>query len=403
MDHKSSWKDRRINMQFEPRNVQGNGGVGSCGMLARVVCLAAVLGLAGSLVAQSLLPQAARAAEPCVGDCNSDGQVMIDELVLGVAIALTEQPRSACPAFGDATIVELVQAVNNALLGCGHGGPTPTPTITPTQVASGTPTPSQPPTASPTPTPSPTTPATTDLGTRIFSIGGYSVAGANTRSEFLTSSAVAFYPPPKAPNLSAGFAPGPLKLVAGAAGPDGRAPLSLGEDAIYAQRVAIGGYIVCFKLLAQGSEGYLRCGEGPRPDLTLTEETGKDVPKGVVTISDGPAVTGGAWLKVTQLSVTLNPPATFDSCLTTTGWDAGIVAYYSTGLAISTKGTKTMTQEGESFTCDTWTTEDTAGMLVVPMVSYTEQPVVVGDTANVLRIADVSTPPPATPTRTPTP
>jgi hypothetical protein len=396
-------------MQFEPGNVKGNRAADWRGMRAPAACFAVVLALAGWLIAQSLLPQQAQAAEPCVGDCNGDGHVMIDELVRGVAIALTEQPDSACPAFGAATVVELVQAVNNAMLGCGHEFQTPTTptatvTITSTQVPPGTPTFTQSPTATATPTPTPTTPAAGPLGTRIFSIGPYSAAGVQTRSNFLTTAAIAFYPPPKAPNLSAGFAPGPLKLVAGAPGEDGRAPLSLGEDAIYAQKIALGGYIVCFKLLAEGSEGYLRCGEGPRPDLTLTEQTGKGVPPGVVTISDGPTVTGGAWLKVKQLSVTLSPPppVTLDSCLTATGWDAGIVVYYSTGLATSTKGTMTITQEGESFTCDTWTTEDTAGMLVVPMTSYQDQPVLIGDTANVMRIADVSTPPPATPTRTAT-
>jgi hypothetical protein len=59
----------------------------------------------------------------CVGDCNSDGTVTVDELVKGVNIALGEQDVSVCPAFdenqnGGVTVDELVKGVNNALNGC---------------------------------------------------------------------------------------------------------------------------------------------------------------------------------------------------------------------------------------------------------------------------------------------
>ena len=59
----------------------------------------------------------------CAGDCNGDGAVAIDELILGVNIALGSQPVSACPGFdtdGDGTtrIDELILAVQNALAGC---------------------------------------------------------------------------------------------------------------------------------------------------------------------------------------------------------------------------------------------------------------------------------------------
>lgn len=47
----------------------------------------------------------------------------IDELVLGVNIALENQPLDACPTFdtdssGTVTITELIAAVNNAQSGC---------------------------------------------------------------------------------------------------------------------------------------------------------------------------------------------------------------------------------------------------------------------------------------------
>jgi hypothetical protein len=59
----------------------------------------------------------------CVGDCSGDGTVSINELILGVNMALGSIPVSACPAFdengsGMIVINELVAAVNNALNGC---------------------------------------------------------------------------------------------------------------------------------------------------------------------------------------------------------------------------------------------------------------------------------------------
>lgn len=59
----------------------------------------------------------------CVGDCNGDGEVGINELILGVSIALGLQPLEECPAFdpsgnGRVDISELIEAVNNSLGGC---------------------------------------------------------------------------------------------------------------------------------------------------------------------------------------------------------------------------------------------------------------------------------------------
>jgi hypothetical protein len=59
----------------------------------------------------------------CVGDCNGDGNVFVNELILGVNIALGSANLSECAAFdenkdGEVTISELIKAVNNALNGC---------------------------------------------------------------------------------------------------------------------------------------------------------------------------------------------------------------------------------------------------------------------------------------------
>jgi hypothetical protein len=59
----------------------------------------------------------------CVGDCNEDTMVAINELITGVNIALGAQNVSACPSFdvngdGGVAINELISGVNNALTGC---------------------------------------------------------------------------------------------------------------------------------------------------------------------------------------------------------------------------------------------------------------------------------------------
>jgi len=75
----------------------------------------------------------------CVGDCNDNGVVPINELVLGVNIALGSQSVAFCTAFdrnGDlaVTIDELLTGVNNALGVCVSDA-TPTPTATPVTAA----------------------------------------------------------------------------------------------------------------------------------------------------------------------------------------------------------------------------------------------------------------------------
>ncbi len=59
----------------------------------------------------------------CVGDCNGDGQVAINELIQGVNISLGTLDVSVCEAMdenrdGQVSINELIRAVNNALGGC---------------------------------------------------------------------------------------------------------------------------------------------------------------------------------------------------------------------------------------------------------------------------------------------
>jgi hypothetical protein len=98
---------------------------------------------------------AAPADALCIGDCNGDGLVAINELIVGVGIALGSDAVTACSAFdqnGDGTVAvaELVGGVNNALDGCAAAG-SPTATASPHATASPSPTASATPTVTPTP------------------------------------------------------------------------------------------------------------------------------------------------------------------------------------------------------------------------------------------------------------
>ncbi len=70
---------------------------------------------------------------PCAGDCNGDCRVAINELIVGVNIALDRALLEVCPSFdvNGSTVVqinELIRAVRNALEGC---PPADTPTVAP--------------------------------------------------------------------------------------------------------------------------------------------------------------------------------------------------------------------------------------------------------------------------------
>ncbi len=123
----------------------------ACGLLGASLCMAAgTVGVAFAL------------SGGCVGDCGGDGQVTIDEIIMGATIALGTAPMGNCSAFdrsgdGRLTIDELIAGVNNALQGC---QPTPTPTKTP-----------GPPTPTPTKTPTMTSRLELfDVGPTFFSI-----------------------------------------------------------------------------------------------------------------------------------------------------------------------------------------------------------------------------------------
>jgi YVTN family beta-propeller protein len=80
----------------------------------------------------------AAAQTPCLGDCNGNAMVAINELILGVSISLGRSPLAGCPAFdlggdGSVEINELIGAVRSSLNGCPIVD-TPPPTELPTTV-----------------------------------------------------------------------------------------------------------------------------------------------------------------------------------------------------------------------------------------------------------------------------
>ncbi len=71
-------------------------------------------------------PTPTTALSGCVGDCDGNGQVAVNELIRGVNIALAKATLDLCPSFdandnGLVSINELVIAVRNALNGCTEG------------------------------------------------------------------------------------------------------------------------------------------------------------------------------------------------------------------------------------------------------------------------------------------
>jgi len=60
----------------------------------------------------------------CAGDCDADGLVLVDELLIGVNVLLERTPLGRCDALdrdrdGGVTVDELVAGIGNALRGCG--------------------------------------------------------------------------------------------------------------------------------------------------------------------------------------------------------------------------------------------------------------------------------------------
>jgi uncharacterized repeat protein (TIGR01451 family) len=115
---------------------------------------------------------AASRAQTCVGDCNGDRAVTINELITGVNIALGSATVESCRAVdrnsdGGVSIDELIAAVSNALNGCpaapATATATPSSTATASETATRTASASFTPTVTATPTVTVTSTATASL------------------------------------------------------------------------------------------------------------------------------------------------------------------------------------------------------------------------------------------------
>jgi hypothetical protein len=120
------------------------------------MCAAAALPLVIVLLARPF----AAAGQACVGDCDGDGTVTVNELIQGVRMGLEGPVASACLAAfdvlqdGTVLINEVLLGVISLLEGC--LAPTPTPTPVPTETAAPSPSESPTPTETPLPTDTPT-------------------------------------------------------------------------------------------------------------------------------------------------------------------------------------------------------------------------------------------------------
>jgi hypothetical protein len=88
-----------------------------------------VVGVAGAIVIADVTPKPTATVPPaqCIGDCNGDLRVTVDELVRGTRIALGALPLTACQPLdrngdGAVSIPELVTAVNRSLGACPAAG-----------------------------------------------------------------------------------------------------------------------------------------------------------------------------------------------------------------------------------------------------------------------------------------
>ena len=303
----------------------------------------------------------ARAQTPtCTGDCNGDGMVTINELILGVSIALGSQPLSACPAFDCehnqmVPINCLVQGVNNALEGC-NPSPTPTPgggtelvyTVDPGTAGVG--------------------PDQSCTGIFVGIIGD-------------TNAAVA-------------FSPGPMTLVMGTPDSNGIASLTLKSDTTISADI-IDGSCLCLKLLAANEfGGTINCNGGSMYDTMATRAANApDLTWMVTTGLGSPSGAGNANLLLTGLfdhvssSCTaadcpnhtyVNPPNEF--AFTTT--NATAVQEVASGPPI------TLTNAGAAFDCATFSTPAAAlGQLAAPVPTVMDP---VGPVAAVIRLCQMA-------------
>lgn len=81
-------------------------------------------GCSATCMIEGATPTPSPTPGPCTGDCDGNGVVTVDELLIGVNIALGSATLGACPAFdldgnGAVSVDDIIAAVDRALNGCG--------------------------------------------------------------------------------------------------------------------------------------------------------------------------------------------------------------------------------------------------------------------------------------------
>lgn len=313
---------------------------------------------------------------------------------------------------GGATVTATVPAATaTATRAATTAAPTATATVAgPTPTATRT-VPAATPTATRTVGPAtPTFTATTvpvGLGDRVFTIREDSGAPApDPRTGFFSSGLSGF-------SVSERFTAGPIVITADAPNANGVAQLRLKQDAYFKVYIKLGATILCVKWVAQGSRGSIDCNGGTAYGVTLTEAAGNTPPGVPVTSVGSDSGPGAANLFVRQViseihnqcptgggTCTVSGTPCVDSndciptnindskaCDATTVFDnTGLDVVYTTANFLGTKGNRTFNKNGESLSCDMWTTTDGPGMLVTGLLAVDER--AGGTSANGIRVAD---------------
>ena len=363
------------------------------------------LGKVGALALIALLASSGAQAQTCVGDCNGNGMVGINELVLGVNISLGLQSVSACEAFdcqnnGMVGISCLIQGVNNSLLGCGeHPTPTPTPT-------GGGQT------------------RTFTLGNNIsFAVGG--CCGASCDNQMagveacmnndqcsggqecaqgqtcqehqeppcLSRTGLFNGSPLGNTNAADMFTSAPLMLQLGPQDSMGVAPLKLLNDVLVEANIFGGAGCLCLKLFASGSSGSIDCDGGTAYDTSTAQPLGTPAGWTVETGLGDPSGPGdGNLIVMGQLQFVANVTCDIANCPTVTFLDPPVEFPFTTTNAIALKGPCNpptasciqLTNRGESFDCANFSQPNSGGALA----AGGEITILGLETANTIRMAE---------------
>jgi hypothetical protein len=347
------------------------------------------IGLAIGAVTLFGLVASASAQTPCVGDCNGDGMVSINELILGVNIALGLQPPSACPAFQNAQgvvdIAQLIKGVNNALNGCPSGNPTPTPTPTTGTDRIYVVDPGillAPPMGMCTGSSEPNCTVSADCGP------GKACEGNSLSGLFTTglSGANASNGPDD------GFAPGPMHLELGAPDANGVAQLRLTQDVDIPIGI-VDGTCLCFKLLAAGGTGSVDCNGGTAYDTQAVRPAGSTSFAWTATSGLGsPSGPGDGDLLVMGLFERVMMSCAAADCPHHTYTDPPNLFAFTTTTATSVQQTTgapltLAITGGQPFDCAHFGTANSGGILAAPAPTTIDP---IGDVSNVFRLGEKS-------------